>query len=68
MTFDDYKKKVQRGRRVYIKTESGRKVYGTACALLSSLGEELAIKFDHETMPRLVTKDNVHLVEMEEAN
>jgi hypothetical protein len=68
MTFDDYKRKVQPGRRVYIKTQGGQKVYGTACRLLSSLGEELAIRFDHEMMPRVVTKDNVYLVEMEESN
>lgn len=67
MTFDEYKKKVQPGRRVFV-LDNERKKYGTACMFYSGSGEEYAIKFDNETMPRLVLEGNVHLVRMEEAN
>lgn len=67
MTFDEYKKKVKPGKRVFVLL-NGRKVYGAACMLYSATGEEYAIKFDNETMPRLVSEGNVHLVRMEEVN
>lgn len=59
MTFDEYKKTVHAGRRVYVEV-NGKKMYGTAGNMYSAEGVEHIVQFDTGARVRVTEKSAQH--------
>lgn len=66
-SFDDYKKRVQPGRRVAVNLPSGERFNGVAANLISEASIDPAIRLDNGWLMR-VSPQNYHLVELVQAS
>ncbi|MDE1833820.1 MAG: hypothetical protein KGH64_00620 [Candidatus Micrarchaeota archaeon] len=65
MTFDEYKKKVHPGMRVYVE-HAGKRVYGIAGNAYGEKSIDYIIQFDIGIIE--VSDSNVHMFHLEELN